>query len=230
MPYEDAFWGPNYWSNYDPSNENARRPASNIVLDTHQYYAFEPNNNLPHEEILQRICNMSQELKSTSGNLLPQIVGEWSLESGRPPNSSRPSYGDTQAQRTWYRLFFEAQLAAYTPNGSGQPILGFYFWTCKWQSHWTDHGLMARVGKTQYEIDTWSYRRGVAQQYIPSDISNSSTYVFPILENGCVDAGFNYTAPRRPGSGGQRAVDVSPLISLLVGICVTMGVWAVNLG
>lgn len=89
---------------------------------------------------------------------------------------------------------------------------------------------MARVGKTQYEIDTWSYRRGVAQQYIPSDVSNSSTYVFPILENGCVDAGFNYTAPRRPGSGGQRDVDVSPLISLLVGICVTMGVWAVNLG
>ena len=62
------------------------------------------------------------------------------------------------------------------------------------------------TGKTEWEIDTWSYRRGVQDGYIPSDVSNASTLAFPILGNGCVDSSFNYTAPSRAGAAaGGRA-------------------------
>ena len=71
------------------------------------------------------------------------------------------------------------------------------------------------AGKTDYDIDTWSYRRGVAQGYIPSDVSNTSLRVFPILENGCVDAGFNYTAPKNPG-GAARLHCQSHMILLMI--------------
>lgn len=53
-------------------------------------------------------------------------------------------------------------------------------------------------GTTEWEIDTWSYRRGVRDGYIPTDVSNASTFAFPRLADGCVDASYNYTAPRRP--------------------------------
>jgi hypothetical protein len=33
-------------------------------------------------------------------------------------------------------------------------------------------------------------------------VSNASTLAYPILDDGCVDAGFNYTAPPRPGRTG----------------------------
>lgn len=57
-------------------------------------------------------------------------------------------------------------------------------------------------GKTEYDIDTWSYRRGVSDGWIPSNASNTSTYAIPVLENGCVDTTYNYTAP---GQSGQSA-------------------------
>lgn len=64
------------------------------------------------------------------------------------------------------------------------------------------------IGKTEYDIDTWSYRFGLSEGYIPSDVSNSSTLVYPVLDNGCVDASFNYTAPKHPGkSFGLRRLD-----------------------
>lgn len=59
------------------------------------------------------------------------------------------------------------------------------------------------IGKTEYQIDTWSYSMGLSEGYIPSDVSNATTLAYPILDNGCVDAGFNYTAPSRPGRTGQ---------------------------
>lgn len=59
------------------------------------------------------------------------------------------------------------------------------------------------TGKTEYDIDTWSYRRGVAQQYIPSDVSNASTLAFPVLANGCVDSSFDYTAPKSVGTASS---------------------------
>jgi hypothetical protein len=66
--------------------------------------------------------------------------------------------------------------------------------------------ILEGIGKTEYDIDTWSYREGIAQGYIPTDVSNASTLIFPILGNGCVDAGFNYTAPKKPGrSAGSRS-------------------------
>ncbi|WVR04483.1 hypothetical protein IAU60_001486 [Kwoniella sp. DSM 27419] len=188
VTFHDAFWGPQYWADYDPLSATATQPAAGFTLDTHQYYAFAPLNNLPHDRILESVCNISKLLKSTDLGLLPTIVGEWSLETGSAPNSSSSTqrYGDSQAKRTWFRLLFESQLAAYSPNGPGQPSIGWYYWT------W----------KTEYDIDTWSYRRGVQQGYIPSDVSNSSTLAFPILADGCVDSSYNYTAPKHPGSTG----------------------------
>ncbi|KAK6428776.1 hypothetical protein LTR95_015081, partial [Oleoguttula sp. CCFEE 5521] len=76
---------------------------------------------------------------------------------------------------------FEAQNAAYTPNGPGQASIGWYFWS------W----------KTEYDIDAWSYRKGVEQGYIPSNISDPSTYAYPITTDGtgCIDGSFNWQAP-----------------------------------
>lgn len=34
--------------------------------------------------------------------------------------------------------------------------------------------------------------------YIPSDVSNSSTYAFPVMPNGCIQSTFPYTAPSSP--------------------------------
>lgn len=65
-----------------------------------------------------------------------------------------------------------------------------------------DRGFVRSSGKTQWEIDTWSYRRGVEDGYIPSDVSNISTRAFPILPNGCVDSSFDYEAPKSTGGGG----------------------------
>lgn len=114
----------------------------------------------------------------------PTLVGEWSLSTGITANSTVDASKDT-AKRTWFRQLFEAQNAAYTPNAPGQASIGWFFWT------W----------KTDYNIDAWSYQKGVQQGYIPSNISDPSTYVFPILnETGCIDPNFNWTAPPLPAS------------------------------
>ncbi|WVQ97868.1 hypothetical protein IAU59_004984 [Kwoniella sp. CBS 9459] len=196
----DAFWGPQYWANYDPTSSASTastETAQHLTLDSHQYYAFEPLNDLPHDVILESICNVSKLLKSSNLGIPPTIVGEWSLETGSAPNSTSSSQNrdNSQAKRTWFRLLFESQLAAYTPNGPNQPSIGWYYWT------W----------KTDYDIDTWSYRRGVRQGYIPSDVGNSSTLAFPILDDGCVDSSYNYTAPRNPGSGATGSSARMPL-------------------
>lgn len=201
---EDAFYGPEYWADYNPSSNasDASQPAQQLTLDTHQYYAFAPLNNLPQTTILQSVCNLSQLLKQprSSSGIPPTIVGEWSLETGMAPTSQDQHNQDAQARRTWFRLFFEAQHAAYSPSGPGQSSLGWIFWA------W----------KTEYDIDTWSYRNGIAEEYIPADISNASQLVFPLLENGCVDASFNYTAPRNVGaSSGKIEVSWILLVSMM---------------
>jgi hypothetical protein len=58
-------------------------------------------------------------------------------------------------------------------------VLGWIFWA------W----------KTEHDVATWSYRRGIAQEYIVADVRNSSLFVYPVLDSGCVDASYNYTAP-----------------------------------
>ncbi|KAL7416014.1 glycoside hydrolase superfamily [Mrakia frigida] len=139
----DAFWGPNYWSGYDPLSDTSSSSPDWLQLDTHQYYAFAPYQNLPRQEILQNICNMSRILKSTTSRIAPIVVGEWSLESGSPPNWTGTSSGGlTREKRTWFRTLFEAQLAAYSPNGLNQPSRGWYYWTwktqCEFEKRWKE--------------------------------------------------------------------------------------------
>jgi len=78
----DAFYGPAYWSDYDPENPSAGQPADRLTIDTHQYYAFAPLNNLSHSAILDSVCTISQLLKQTNSGIPPTVVGEWSLETG----------------------------------------------------------------------------------------------------------------------------------------------------
>lgn len=82
----DAFWGPSYWRNYDPtasspSYASSSGSASYVNIDTHQYYAFPPLQNLTMSQILTSVCNVSQLLKNTNG-LGRTVVGEFSLETG----------------------------------------------------------------------------------------------------------------------------------------------------
>ena len=137
----DAFWGPAYWASYDPTSSTAITPASYAMIDTHQYYAFAPYGNLPQDTMLAMICNMSQLLKggvmgyNSRGEqvqTLPRtVVGEWSLESGSGHSAAASERPSSQEKRTWLRKFFEAQVAAYAPNGQGQPGQGFYYWSCR---------------------------------------------------------------------------------------------------
>lgn len=174
------------------------------MVDTHQYYAFPPTNTLSPDEILDHVCNMTQQLKSSD---IPQtVVGEWSLETGTLPQQvtdggysrGRPN----RAKRTWFRLLFESQLAAYSANAGqsdNRHNTGWFYWT------W----------KTEWDIDTWSYRRGVKDGYIPGDISNSSMLVYPIMQNGCVDRTFDYEAPERPG-GATKSSGVEKRIAIMM--------------
>nr|POE90033.1 putative glucan 1,3-beta-glucosidase a [Quercus suber] len=215
MPPPDAFWGPAYWANYNPY-ANSSGPANRLTLDTHQYYAFAPLNNLPHATILASVCNISQLLKQprTQSGIPPTVVGEWSLETGSAPDSHNGRHGaDDQARRTWFRLLFEAQHAAYSPSAPGQSSLGWIFWA------W----------KTEYDIDTWSYRNGLAEGYIPGDVGNASQLAFPVLGNGCVDASFNYTAPLVPGmAAGSVRVDVWMLGAVVLGSTITMMIMSMD--
>jgi glucan 1,3-beta-glucosidase len=120
----DAFWGPGYWSGFNPIENTTSTSPNWLDIDLHNYFAFAPNNNLPQEEILEKICNTSQYLRNTA-SLSPVLVGEWSLETGTAPNASPLGRAaQSQARRTWFRKLFEAQLASYS-------AYGWYFWTWK---------------------------------------------------------------------------------------------------
>ncbi|KAK5699374.1 hypothetical protein LTR17_023304 [Elasticomyces elasticus] len=173
----DAFYNPPTWANYDPHDASAQSPGEFLTLDTHQFWAFPPLDTLPEPQILKHICDFATALKINNTGIPPTLVGEWSLSTGITANSSSNTEQD-QAKRTWFRKLFEAQNAAYSPQLPGQPSIGWYFWS--WQ--------------TEYDIDAWSYRRGLADGYIPKNISDPSTYIFPVLDTGCIDDTFEYTA------------------------------------
>lgn len=65
--------------------------------------------------------------------------------------------------------------------------MGWYYWT------W----------KTEWDIDTWSYRRGWRDGWIPTDVGNRSTFAFPLLDNGCVDSKFGWEAPAQVGAASH---------------------------
>lgn len=156
-----------------------------MTVDTHQFWAFPPLTDLNKSEILLAICEFGQEQLRADPSLgtPPTLVGEWSVDTGITGNSTTVSANDP-AKRTWFRTVFEAQNAAFTPNDTEQASIGWYYWA------W----------KTEYDIDAWSYRKGLAEQYIPSNVSDPSTYVFPILSNGCIDGSYNYSAPETVSS------------------------------
>jgi glucan 1,3-beta-glucosidase len=163
---------------------DAQSPAKFVTVDTHQFWAFPPLDTLTVPEILEKICEFAQDMKMPNSGIPPTLVGEWSLSTGHTANSTTQSAQD-QPKRTWFRELFEAQNAAYAPNAPYQSSIGWYFWS------W----------KTEYDIDAWSYRKGVSQGYIPSNVSDPSTYAFPIMENGCIDYSHNYTAPATVADG-----------------------------
>ncbi|EMD00121.1 glycoside hydrolase family 5 protein [Baudoinia panamericana UAMH 10762] len=206
--YHDAFYNPPPWKNYDPNNVNAVVPAARTTLDTHQFWAFPPLTNLTTTQILERICQYAQTMDPANSHIPPTLVGEWSLSTGYTANSTTDASQD-QAKRTWFRTLFEAQNAAYTPNGPNQASIGWYFWA------W----------KTEYDIDAWSFRKGIQYQYIPSNVSNMSTYAFPILDNGCINTNFSYTAPASSNASGtstSSAFGLSATQWLQPGLAVAM--------
>ncbi|KAI7694526.1 hypothetical protein KC353_g18130, partial [Hortaea werneckii] len=172
----DGFYNPHSWANYDPNNPNAQKPAPNLVVDTHQFWAFPPLDNLTKEQTVEHICDFGQQIRNNSA--IPYtLVGEWSLSTGITANTTGNTEQD-QDKRTWFRELFEAQNAAFTPFAAGQSSIGWYFWA------W----------KLEYDIDAWSYRRGLSDGYIPSNISDPSTYEYPIKKNGCIDSDHEYEA------------------------------------
>lgn len=175
----DGFFQPHSWTNYDPYNPAATSNARYVTLDTHQFWAFPPLDKLSQSELLDTICAFGQQLRKPENGFLPTLVGEWSLSTGVTSNSTSNTEQD-QAKRTWFRRLFEAQNAAFTPSGPGQSSIGWYFWA------W----------KTEYDIDAWSYRKGLADGYIPQNISDPKSLVFPIMDNGCIDKNFTYEAPK----------------------------------
>lgn len=178
----DAFYNPWPWKNYDPTNAGAVEPAANLTIDTHQFWAFPPFTDWNKQQILDGVCTFGQQLRANDSHIPPTIVGEWSLSTGITANDTSNTE-QNQAKRTWFRTLFEAQAAAFSPYAPGQASIGWIFWA------W----------KTEYDIDAWSYRKGLADQYIPSNISNMSTYEFPVLQSGvsmgCIDTNHSYTAP-----------------------------------
>nr|POE56713.1 putative glucan 1,3-beta-glucosidase a [Quercus suber] len=173
----DAFYGAAWWANYNPVPDT---PLVYTILDAHQFYAFPPLNALDEDGAITRICAQSALLKQniSDSGIPPTIIGEWSLQSG-VSTSTNNSEGLTQERRTWFRLFFEAQIAAYTSNGPGQSAGGWIFWA------W----------KTEGDIATWSYRRGITSKWIPADVSDPNQLAYPILASGCVDSNHSYSAP-----------------------------------
>ncbi|KAK4554533.1 hypothetical protein LTR86_008387 [Recurvomyces mirabilis] len=76
----DAFWGPQYWIDYNPADSTSNEPATSLTVDTHQYYAFAPLDNLTQSQIIDAICNTGKTLKNPSSGIPPTVVGEWSLQ------------------------------------------------------------------------------------------------------------------------------------------------------
>ncbi|KAF2166635.1 glycoside hydrolase family 5 protein [Zasmidium cellare ATCC 36951] len=167
----DAFQPLTSWEAHTSTANITRLPTTSLTLDTHQYYAFYPHGNLSESAILDSVCAVSKQLKekSSKSKLPPVLVGEWSLAQ----NSSMlpENYASNGTEYTsWLRLFFEAQHAAYSPNGPHQASTGWIFWT------W----------RTENDVAMWSYRQGLAEGYIPANVSDSSLLKYKVDKHGCV--------------------------------------------
>ena len=138
----DAFYNPPNWKNYDPNDANAQQPAEFLTVDTHQFWAFPPLDNLTKPQILDRICAFGNTLKQDNAGIPPTLVGEFSLSTGITANSSGNTEQD-QEKRTWFRTLFEAQNAAFTPNGPGQSSIGWYMWAW-YVAQWHDAFVTSR--------------------------------------------------------------------------------------
>ncbi|KAK4500358.1 hypothetical protein PRZ48_008547 [Zasmidium cellare] len=167
----DAFQPLTSWEAHSSNANTTSLPSQNLSLDTHQYYAYYPRGHLNQDEVLKSVCEMSKQLKqkSSKSKLPPTLVGEWSLaqnSSNLPTNyqSNRTEY------TSWLRLFFEAQNAAYAPNGGDQASIGWIFWT------W----------RTENDAAAWSYRQGLVEGYIPANVSDDSLLKYKVDKHGCV--------------------------------------------
>jgi len=146
------------------------------------------------------------------------IILKFRIPQGQTPSTTRPP--SDQEERTWLRLLFEAQLAAYSRSGDQQLSTGWYFWC--WKTECMCHfpcfpravHLVSQLiqpltpilpTSPADRINTWDYRRGVQAGWIPPNVSNTSQLVFPILADGCVDAAFEYTAPAYPNYSRKSA-------------------------
>lgn len=106
-------------------------------------------------------------------------------------------YTNQTEYNSWLRLFFEAQNAAYSPNGAQQASIGWIFWT------W----------KTENDTKMWSYRRGLQEGYIPSNVSDSSLLSYKVDKHGCVK-----------GAAG-RAAENSKVLLMTVALAVSLMHW-----
>lgn len=88
LTFADGFFEPHSWKNYDPSNPSATSPAPHLTVDTHQFWAFPPLNNLSTTEILQQVCDLGQQIRQPNSGIPPTLVGEWSLSTGKLTRSS----------------------------------------------------------------------------------------------------------------------------------------------
>ena len=111
----DGFRGPRIGELFGAFGGHAFR---NVVLDAHRYQCFDDwhrsldaaGNVRDAEE------NLAAELRELDGNVLPTVVGEWSLGTGGPR---------TDEER---QAFFDAQIKAFE-NGRG-----FFFWSYRIES------------------------------------------------------------------------------------------------
>lgn len=78
----DAFYNPHSWTNYDPADAEATKPAEHLTVDTHQFWAFPPLDTLPKPDLLQAICDFGANQKEPNNGIPPTLVGEWSLSTG----------------------------------------------------------------------------------------------------------------------------------------------------
>ncbi|KAF2719741.1 glycoside hydrolase family 5 protein [Polychaeton citri CBS 116435] len=175
----DAFQLFSTWKDYGEDKSKTTAPStSNVLLDTHQYYPYAGRSNLSQNEILRSVCSISKQLKQDvqESKLPSTFVGEWSLATSEGQVSS-DVIDNTKAYHHWLQLFFEAQNSAYSPNGHGQASIGWIFWT------W----------KTENDANMWSYRQGITEGYIPSNVSDDTLFRYKADQDGCITGGANPT-------------------------------------
>ena len=145
---------------------------SNIVYDSHLYYAFGgPTSNLSPWGVINYVCNIQlpnlQSIIKTTG--LNIIVGEYSLA---VDNKITPNYPYNNNDINFYYTFGIAQMQAYgsilssassLSSSTGQ-LLGSFYWCHRVESY-----------------QEWNYIRGIEENYISNNLTltniSPSTYL-----------------------------------------------------